>query len=151
MSAYAHPVASVYANVCADDYNTWLTYTPAHAWCSQHLSKCMYTLRNKCTCPRACAPMQRCRSFFAMESIANLSESWVLHEHRAGCRSLPVLLLSRRNQSPDAFRSRNPSKSTLAHDSVATAVLHKHHSIICVGSGLIQLVNNLKFEVCCTS
>ena len=34
--------------------------------------------------------------------------------------------------------SRNPSKSTLAHDSVAAAVSHKHHSIIRVGAGLIQ-------------
>ena len=37
-------------------------------------------------------------------------------------------------------RSRNPSKSTLAHDAVATAVLHKHHPIIRVGAGLIQFV-----------
>ena len=32
-------------------------------------------------------------------------------------------------------RSRNLSKSTLAHDAVATAVLHKHHPIIRVGAG----------------
>jgi len=38
----------------------------------------------------------------------------------------------------DVVRSRNPSKSTLAHDAVATAVLHKHHPIIRVGAGLIQ-------------
>ena len=37
-------------------------------------------------------------------------------------------------------RSRNPSKSTLAHDAVGTAVLHKHHPIIRVGAGLIQFV-----------
>jgi len=112
MSEYAHPVASVCTNVYADVHNTCLTYTPAHAWCSQHLSKCMHTLRKKCTSTRACAPMQRCRSFFAMEAIANVS--WVLHEHRAGsgCRLPPILLLSRRNQSPDAVRSRNSSKST---------------------------------------
>jgi len=140
MSAYAHPVASVYTNVYADVHNTCLTYTPAHAWCSQHLSKCMHTLRKKCTSTRACAPMQRCRSFFAMEAIANVS--WVLHEHRAcsGCRLPPTILLSRRNQSPDAVRSRNSSKSTLAHDAVATAVSHKHHSIIRVGAGLLQFV-----------
>jgi len=40
----------------------------------------------------------------------------------------------------DVVRSRNPSKSTLAHDAVATAVLHKHHPIIHVGAGLIQFV-----------
>jgi len=84
MSAYAHPVASVYANVYVDAHNTCLTYTPAHAWCSQHLSKCMHTLRKKCTCTRACTTMQRCRNFFAMETIANLS--WVLR--KASCRLL---------------------------------------------------------------
>jgi len=82
--------------------------------------------------------MQRCRSFFAMKAIANLS--WVFREHRAICRLSPAFLLARRNQSPDAVRSRNPSKSTLAHDAVAAAVLHKHHPIICVGAGLIQFV-----------
>jgi len=63
-----------------------------------------------------------------------------LREHRAGCRLPPALLLSRRNQSPDAVRSRNLSKFTLAHDAVAAAVSHKHHSIIRVGAGLIQFV-----------
>jgi len=54
------------------------------------------------------------------------------------CRPLLLpFLLSRRNPSPDAARSRNPSKSTLAHDAVAAAVSHKHHSIIRVGAGLI--------------
>ena len=36
--------------------------------------------------------------------------------------------------------SRNPSKSTLAHDAVAAVVLHKHHLIIRVGAGLIKFV-----------
>jgi len=36
--------------------------------------------------------------------------------------------------------TKNPSKSTLAHDTVAAAVLHKHHPIIHVGAGLIQFV-----------
>jgi len=131
MSAYAHPVASVYANVYADAHNTCLTYTPANAWCSQHLSKYMYTLSKKCTCTRACAPMQGCRGFFAMEAIANLS--WVVREHHA-CRSPSALLLSRKNQLPDAVRSRNPSKFTLAHGAVVAAVSHKHLSIIRVGA-----------------
>ena len=95
--------------------------------------------RKKCTCTHACAPVQRCRSFFAMEAIANLS--WVLRQHRAGCRCrslwLPVLL-SRPNPLPVDIRSRNPSKSTLAHDAVPAAVSHKHHLIIRVGAGLIQ-------------
>jgi len=124
----------VYAGV----HNTCLTYTPAHAWCSQHLSKCMHTLRKKCICTRACAPMQRCRSFFAMKAIANLS--LVSRKHRAVCCFLPALLPARRNQSPDAVCSRNLSKFTLAHDAVAAAVSHKHHSIIRVGAGLIQFI-----------
>jgi len=41
----------------------------------------------------------------------------------------------------DATRFKNPSKSTLAHDAVAAAVLHKHHPIIRVGAGLIQFVH----------
>jgi len=49
-----------------------------------------------------------------------------------------ALLPARRNQSPDAVRSKNPSKSTL--DTVAVALSHKHHSIIRVGAGLIQFV-----------
>jgi len=40
----------------------------------------------------------------------------------------------------DVVRSRDPSKSTLAHNAVAIAVLHKHHPIIRVGAGLIQFV-----------
>jgi len=36
------------------------------------------------------------------------------------------------------------SKSTPAHDAVATAaVSHKHHSIICVSADLIQVVHGL--------
>ena len=61
-------------------------------------------------------------------------------KHRAGCRLPPVLLLSRRNQLPDAGRSRNQSESTLVHDAVAAALSHKRNSIICVGAGLIKFV-----------
>ena len=62
---------------------------------------------------------------------------------RTSCRlSLPPALLpARQNQLPDAVRWRNPSKFTLAHDAVAAAVSHKHHSIIRVGTGLIQFVH----------
>ena len=82
--------------------------------------------------------IQRSRNILAMETIAELSA--VLCEHCAGCRLPPALLLSRHNRSPDAPRSRKPSQSTLAHDAVAAAVSHKHHSIIRVGAGLIQFV-----------
>ena len=60
----------------------------------------------------------------------------MLREHRTGCLLPTALLPARRNQSPDAVRSRNPSKSTLAHDVVAAAVSHKHHSTIRVDAGL---------------
>ena len=60
---------------------------------------------------------------------------------RAGCCLPSAILLARAIQSPDAVRSRNPSKSTLVHDAVAAAVLHKHYSIIHVGAGLIQFVH----------
>ena len=53
---------------------------------------------------------------------------------------LPPLLLSRPNPLPDSVRSRNlsRSKSTLAHDEVATAVSHKHHSIMQASSSLSE-------------
>ena len=70
-----------------------------------------------------------------LESCASIVQAVV-------CRPLlPPLLLSRPNPSPDAVRSRNLSKSTLAHDAVAAAVSQKHHSIIRVGAGLIQYVD----------
>jgi len=69
-----------------------------------------------------------------LESCASTVQAVVCHP------LLLPLLLSRTNPLPDAVRSRNPSKSTLGHDAVATAVSHKHHSIIRVGAGLIQFV-----------
>ena len=91
MSAYTHPVASASTNVYVDVHNTCLIYTPAHAWCSQHLLKCTphSPQKNHMRSCIACAHMQRCRSFFTMEAIANLS--WVLREHRVGCRLPPAL------------------------------------------------------------
>jgi len=63
------------------------------------------------SCMRTYATLQK---LLCHETIANLSS--VLREHRAGCRLPPALLPARRNQSPDAVRLRNPSKSTLAHN-----------------------------------
>jgi len=80
----------------------------------------------------ASLPWKLLRTYF--ESCASIVQTVV-------CRSLlPPLLLSRPNPSPDAVRSRNPSKSILAHEAVATAVSHKHHSIIRVAAGFIQFV-----------
>jgi len=50
---------------------------------------------------------------------------------------LPALLPAIRQLT---LFTKNPSKSTLAHDVVAAAVLHKHHLIIRVGAGLVQFV-----------
>jgi len=52
-------------------------------------------------------------------------------------------LPARWNQLHDAVGSRNPSKSTLTHDAVTAAVLHRYYQIILVGAGLIQFVYNL--------
>jgi len=57
-----------------------------------------------------------------------------LREHRADCRLplalLPAILLPGIRQL--TLFAKNPSKSTLAHDAVAAAVLHKHHPIALV-------------------
>ena len=67
MSACAHPVASMYANAYADVHKTCLTYTPAHAWCSQtggnacilspkmHMHSCMraYAMVKKLLCRKS--------------------------------------------------------------------------------------------------
>jgi len=69
-----------------------------------------------------------------------------LREHRAGCRfrppSCPFVEGGQLDEGAGgwAVRLRNPIKSTLAHDTVAAVVLHKHHLIISVGAGLIQFV-----------
>ena len=68
----------------------------------------------------------------------------ILSLARTSCRLLftarPAACPLAGNPLRDAVRSRNPSKSTQAHDAVTTAVLHKHHPIIRVGAGLIQFV-----------
>jgi len=68
----------------------------------------------------------------------------ILSLARTSCRLLFTACPSARplagNPLRNAVLSRNPSKSSLAHDAVATAVLHKHHPIIRVGAGLIQFV-----------
>jgi len=88
-----------------------------------------------CNGAEASLPWKLLRTY--LESCASIVQAVV-------CRPLlPPLLLSRPNLSPDAVRSRNPSKSTLAHDAVANAMSHKHHSIIRIGAGLIQFVYGL--------
>jgi len=81
-------------------------------------------------CAAASLPWRLLRTY--LESCANIVQAVVTA--RPTARPLAG------NPLRDVVRSRNPSKSTLAHDAVATAVLHKHHPIICVGAGLIQFV-----------
>jgi len=89
-------------------------------------------MRAHATVYKTSLPWKLLRTYF--ESCASIVQDVV-------CRLfLPPLLLSRPNPSPDAVHSRNPSKSTLAHDAVAAAV-YKNHSIIRVGAGLIQFVH----------
>jgi len=92
------------------------------------LCKNAYALVHARLCNGAAAslPWKLLRTYH--ESCANIVQAVV-------CRPPPA-----DNPSPDAARFKNPSKSTLAHDAVAAAVLHKHHPIIPVGAGLIQFV-----------
>ena len=122
----------IYIYICKYMYIYIHVYTYAYAHMYIYIST-----------TRACAPVQRCSSFLAMEAIAKVS--WVLRERRAGCRFRPPSCPFA-SRPPFCWpvvrhvRLRNPIKSTIAHDAVAAVVLHKHHLIICVGAGLIQFV-----------
>jgi len=100
---------------------TCLIYTPTHAWWSKTPLWMHATLSAKVhmhPCMRAYATVQKL--LCELQNCCKLS--WVLCQHCAGCRLPHALLLFRRNQSPDAARSRKSSKSTLAHDAVAAGV-----------------------------
>jgi len=56
--------------------------------------------------------------------------------------SLPQKSLQTLNHLESWVLPKKPSKSTPAHDAVAVALLHRHHLIIHVGTGPIQLVNS---------
>jgi len=102
--------------------------------CMHTLCKNAYGLVHARLCNSAAGslPWKLLRTY--LESCANIVQAVICHP--PSCR----LALTRPPLSPDAVRLRNPSKSTLAHDAVAAAVLHKHHPIIRVGAGLIQFV-----------
>jgi len=128
------------ANVLADVHNICLTYTPAHAWCSTTPVNA-FILSAKDAYGLVHAPLYNGAAASAwkllrtyLESCTNIAQAVVCHP--PSCR----LDLARPPPSLDAVRSRNPFKSTLAHDAVAPAVLHKHHLIIRDGTGLIQFV-----------
>jgi len=140
MRAYAHHVASA-KQTCTLMFATSVLYTHLHMHgAQQHLWMHAYSPQ-KCIWTRACAPMQLCRSFYAMEAIANLS--WVLCEHRAGCR-LPLALAapSAVSDKPVARRC-SLKKSVQIHASSwrdRRCGVAQHHPIICVGAGLIHFV-----------
>ena len=107
--------------------------------------KCMPTLCKKMhmdSCMRAYSTVQQllCHGGYCelILSLARIS-CRLLFTARPTARSLAAL--------GDVVRSRNPSKSTLTHAAVATAVLRKHHPIIRVGTGLIQFVYRLHLRL----
>jgi len=81
-----------------------------------------------CNDAEASLPWKLLRTY--LESCASVVQAVV-------CR--PLCLLSRRNRSPDAVRSKNPSKSTLAHDAVAAAC----RTSIIRSSALVQASSSL--------
>ena len=123
------------ANVYADVHKM---YTPAHAWCAT-------TPVNTC---RLCAKNAYGLEYVRPFNWAAASLPWkLLRTSLESCANIVQAVVDCPPSRPlagnplrDAVRSRNPSKSTLAHDAVDTAVLHKHHPIIRVGAGLIQFV-----------
>ena len=124
------------ANVYADVHNLCLTYTSAHAWCATTPVNACRLFEKKCIWTRVCAPIQQllCHGGYC---------KLILSLARTSCRLLFTAHPTARPLASNSLRdvrSRNPSKSTLAHDAVGTAALHKHHPIIRVGAGLIQFV-----------
>ena len=132
------------ANVYADVHNICLTYTAAHAWCPVNACRLSAKKMHMDSCMRAYSIVQQ---FLCHGGYCELYLSLV----RTSCRLLfaarPTVCPLAGNPLRDVVRSRNPSKSTLTHDAVATAVLHKHHPIICVGAGLIQFVYRLHLRL----
>jgi len=102
--------------------------------------KCMSTICKKmhmdsCMCAYSVVQQLLCHGGYC-ELILSLTRTlWrLLFTTRPTVRPLAGNLLY------DVVRSRNPSKSTLIHDAITTAVLHKHYSIIRFGADLIEFV-----------
>ena len=114
----------------------------------------LYTVcppQKKCTCTRVCArlcnraetslPWKLLRTY--LESCASIVQAAVCRPPRYWLANSVAHPSVRSGAAPplNDVHSRNHPKSTPAHNSVAAAVSHKHHSIICVGAGLIQFVH----------
>ena len=137
ISLYIYRICTSCTERETDVHNICLAYTPT-CMVRNNICKCMPTLSKKMrmdSCVRAYSTVQQllCHGGYC-ELILSLARTScrLLFTARPTARSLAALR--------DVVRSRNPSKSTLAHDAIATAVLHKHHPIIRVGKGLIQFV-----------
>ena len=142
---YIYICIHAYIDICIHTYTYTYIYACIYMYIQMqiyvHIHICIYTciythayiyLHNSCMC--ACATVQQvpCHGSYC-ELILSLARTscGLLFTARPTARPLAG------NPLRDVIRSRNPSKSTLAHDAVATAVLHKHHPIIRVGAGLI--------------
>jgi len=129
---YVHGYIYIYICICMYIYIYIHIYAYAHIYIYIYFHN---------LCMRAYATVQQ---LLCHRSYCEL----ILSLARTSCRRsfppalLPLCRAGRPPASPlpDAIGSRNPSKSTLAHDAVAAVVLHKHHPIIRVGAGLIQFV-----------
>jgi len=103
-----------------------------------HMHTCIYISpqlvhARLCNGAAASLPWKLMRTY--LESCANIVQAVISARPPASSSSRPPCWPVAR-----PVRLRNVSKSTQAHDAVAAVVLHKHHLIICVGAGLIQLV-----------
>ena len=90
---HTHTCIHIYIYICTYTYTyiyTWIhIHIHTHMYVHIHIYIYIYAYAHICifiyiSTTRACAPMQRCSRFVAMEAIANLS--LVLREHRAGRR-----------------------------------------------------------------
>jgi len=120
----------VYTNAYICAYTYIYTYICTHIYIYLHNS----CVRRLCDRAAASLPWKLLRTYF--ESCANIVQAVVSARPPAPSSSRPPSCW------PVArpVRSRNPSKSTLAHDAAAAGVFHRHHPIIRVGAGLIQFV-----------
>jgi len=103
------------------------------------------------TCKCMPTPCKKMHTDSCMRAYSNVQQflchrgycELILSLARTSCRLLFTTRPTARSLAGNPLRdvcSRNPSKSTLAHDAVGTAVLHKYHPIIHVGAGLTQFV-----------
>jgi len=134
----------IHIHICMDDiyiYTYAYTCTYTYMYIYMHMHICIYISSQLaharlCNSAAASLPWKLLRTY--LESCANIVQAFV--------SARPLAPSSSRHPScwhvVQPVRLRNPSKSTLAHhdDAVAAVVLHKHHLIIHVGAGLIQVV-----------